>query len=78
MNDLIVVEKIALTVALVKPSRGFCLNHAMNSSSAMLYTRFVIREETLSRTGAFNLCHCHLVHELTRGTITQIPGGRGL
>ena len=34
----------ALTVALVKPGRGACWNHARNSSSAMLYTRFVIGE----------------------------------
>jgi hypothetical protein len=32
----------ALTVALVKPGRGACWSHSMNSSSAMLYTRFVI------------------------------------
>ena len=44
----------ALTVALVKPGRGSCWNQAMNSSSAMLYTRFVIGEETLSSTSAFN------------------------
>src|SRR5580698_8484295 len=47
----------ALTVALVKPGRGACWNHSINSFSAMLYTRFVIGEETLSRTSAFNLCH---------------------
>ena len=47
----------ALTVALVKPGRGACWNQAMNSSSAMLYTRRVIGEETLSSTSAFNLCH---------------------
>jgi hypothetical protein len=35
----------ALTVALLKPGRGSSLNHAMNSSSAMLYTRRVIGEE---------------------------------
>src|SRR5215470_16576150 len=44
----------ALTVALVKPGRGSCWNHARNSSRAMLYTRFVIGEETLSRTSVFN------------------------
>ena len=38
----------ALTVALLKPGRGSSLNHAMNSSRAMLYTRRVIGEETLS------------------------------
>src|SRR5437762_4456862 len=36
----------ALTVALVKPGRGACWNQGRNSSSAMLYTRFVIGEET--------------------------------
>ena len=29
-----------------------------NSSSAMLYARFVIADETLSSTSAFNRCHC--------------------
>jgi hypothetical protein len=38
----------ALTVAFLKPGRGACWNHAINSFSAMLYTRFVIGEETLS------------------------------
>src|SRR5579862_8984101 len=47
----------ALTVALVKPGRGACWNHARNSSSAMLYTRFVIGEETLSSTSAFSFSH---------------------
>ena len=47
----------ALTVALVKPGRGACLNHARNSSSAMLYTLFVIGEETLSSTICFNRSH---------------------
>ena len=47
----------ALTVALVKPARGACWNHPINSSSAMLYTRFVIGEETLSSTRVFNFCH---------------------
>src|ERR1035441_2104852 len=45
----------ALTVALVKPARGSCANQAKNSSSPRLYTRFVIGDETLSRTRAFNL-----------------------
>ena len=44
----------ALTVAFVKPGRGACWNQARNSSSAMLYTRFVIGEETLSCTSAFS------------------------
>src|SRR5579863_4157790 len=48
----------ALTVALVKPGRGACWNHAINSFSAMLYTRLVIGEETLSSTSAFNFSHC--------------------
>jgi hypothetical protein len=48
----------ALTVALVKPGRGASRNQAINSSSAMLYTLFVMGEETLSSTRAFNFCHC--------------------
>ena len=47
----------ALTVAFVNPGRGPSLNHARNSSSAMLYTRFVIGEETLSSTSCFNRSH---------------------
>ena len=47
----------ALTVALLKPGRGSSRNHAMNSSSAMLYTRRVIGEETLSSTSALSLYH---------------------
>ena len=47
----------ALTVALVKPGRGACWNQARNSFSAMLYTRFVIGEETLSSTSAFSFSH---------------------
>lgn len=46
----------ALTVALVKPGRGACCSQAMNSSSAVLYTRFVIGDETLSSTSCFNFC----------------------
>jgi hypothetical protein len=48
----------ALTVALVNPGRGACWNHSINSLSAMLYTRFVMGEETLSSTNAFNFSHC--------------------
>src|SRR5580658_2921127 len=48
----------ALTVALVKPGRGACWNHAINSFSAMLYTRFVIGDDTLSSTRDFNFSHC--------------------
>ena len=44
----------ALTVALVKPGRGISWNQHMNSFSAMLYTRFVIGEETLSSTILFS------------------------
>src|SRR5271157_3265846 len=47
----------AATVAFVKPGRGSWPYHSKNSSSAWLYTRFVIGEETLSSTSAFNLCH---------------------
>src|ERR1700691_4583827 len=47
----------ALTVALVKPGRGACWNHSINSFSAMLYTLFVIGEETLSSTSVFNFSH---------------------
>jgi hypothetical protein len=43
----------ALTVALVKPGRGSWAYQAKNSSRAMLYTRLVIGDETLSRTRAF-------------------------
>src|SRR5260370_10848057 len=51
----------ALTVALVKLGRGACWNHAKNSSGAMLYTLFVIGEETLSSTSVFNFCHCAIL-----------------
>jgi hypothetical protein len=47
----------ALTVALVKPGRGACWNQLKNSSSAMLYTRLVIGEETLSSTSVFSFSH---------------------
>jgi hypothetical protein len=50
---------------LVKPGRGACRYHSMNSSSAILYTRRVIGEETLSRTSAltFDLgSHHTLLH----------------
>ena len=47
------------TVAFVKPGRGAGWNHSINSLNAMLYTRFVIGEETLSRTSAF---HSQIVH----------------
>jgi len=47
----------ALTVALVKPGRGACWNQPRNSSNAMLYTRFVIGEETLSSTSVFSFSH---------------------
>jgi hypothetical protein len=51
----------ALTVAFVKSSRDARRNHAKNSSSAMLYTRFVIGDETESSTIAFNLPICWLL-----------------
>src|ERR1700693_5003329 len=47
----------ALTVTFVKPDRGACWNQSINSFSAMLYTRFVIGEETLSSTSAFTSSH---------------------
>jgi hypothetical protein len=47
----------ALTVAFVKPGRGASWNQPMNSSSAMLYTRFVIGDETLSSTSVFSFSH---------------------
>src|ERR1019366_5706701 len=47
----------ALTVAFVKPGRGACWNQPRNSSRAMLYTRFVIGEETLSSTSIFSFSH---------------------
>jgi hypothetical protein len=43
------------TVAFVKPGRGAGWNHSINSLNAMSYTRFVIGEETLSRSSAFTL-----------------------
>ena len=59
----------ALTVALVKPARGACWNQPMNSSRAMLYTRFVIGEETLSSTSVFNFCHCAIFSRLIKSFI---------
>jgi hypothetical protein len=44
-------------VALVKPGRGASWNQRINSSNAMLYTRLVIGEETLSSTSFFSFCH---------------------
>jgi hypothetical protein len=41
-------------VRVATTGRGACWNHPINSSSAMLYTRFVIGEETLSSTSVFN------------------------
>jgi hypothetical protein len=46
-----------LQVILAKPVRDDCRNQVRNSSIAMLYTRRVIGEETLSSTSAFNRCH---------------------
>src|ERR1019366_8925590 len=43
----------ALTVALVKPGRGSWAYQPKNSSRAMLYTRFVIDDETESSTRLF-------------------------
>src|SRR5882672_12144634 len=45
----------ALTVALLKPGRGACAYQFMNSFRAMLYTRRVIGDETLSRTSVLSL-----------------------
>src|SRR5262249_55110585 len=59
----------ALTVALVKPGRGACWNQSINSSSAMLYTRFVIGDETLSSTSVFNFCHCAIFSRLIKSFI---------
>ena len=59
----------ALTVALVKPGRGACWNHARNSFSAMLYTRFVIGEETLSSTSVFNFSHPSSFSTTTKSVI---------
>jgi hypothetical protein len=47
------VTRHALTVALVKPGRGSWAYHPKNSSRAMLYTRLVIGDETLSKTRDF-------------------------
>ena len=62
----------ALTVALVKPGRGACWNHPIISSNAMLYTLFVIGDETLSRTRVFNFCHCAIFSRLINSFI-QTP-----
>ena len=61
----------ALTVALVKPGRGACWNQAMNSSSAMLYTRRVIGEETLSSTSAFSRSHCAIFSTAIKSSISS-------
>ena len=47
------VTRQADTVALVKPGRGSWAYQAKNSSRAMLYTRFVIGDETESSTRLF-------------------------
>src|SRR6185436_12179603 len=47
----------ALTVALLNPGRGASRNQSRNSFSAMLYTRRVIGEETLSRTNFLRKFH---------------------
>jgi len=52
-------------VALVKPGRGACWNQPINSFSAMLYTRFVIGEETLSSTNAFNFSYSAIFSSTT-------------
>jgi hypothetical protein len=67
----------ALTVALVKPGRGACLNQSMNSSSAMLYTRRVIGEETLSSTSAFSLCHSASFSTTIKSFIQVLLMGHG-
>ena len=36
----------------------------------MLYTRFVIGEETLSRTSAFNFCHCAIFSTAIKSCIS--------
>jgi hypothetical protein len=59
----------ALTVTFVKPGRGACWNHAINSFSAMLYTRFVIGEETLSSTSIFNFSHWPIFSIATKSFI---------
>jgi hypothetical protein len=60
----------ALTVALVKPGRA-CWNHAINSFSAMLYTRFVIGEETLSSTSISNFSHWAIFSITTKSFIVS-------
>ena len=47
------VTRQADTVALVKPGRGSWAYQAKNSSRAMLYTRFLIGDETESSTRLF-------------------------
>jgi len=49
----------------VKPGRGACWNQPINSFSAMLYTRFVIGEETLSSTNAFNFSYSAIFSSTT-------------
>ena len=55
----------ALTVALLKPVRDSRLYHSKNSSSAMLYTRRVIGEETLSNTSPLSFCHSAVLFTTT-------------
>src|SRR5258708_10083308 len=59
----------ALTVALLNPGRGACRNQSRNSFSAMLYTRRVIGDETLSRTSVFNLCQSAAFEAKTKSLI---------
>jgi hypothetical protein len=49
--------------------RGACWNHAINSFRAMLYTRFVIGEETLSSTSVFNFSHWAIFSIATKSFI---------
>ena len=56
----------------VKPGRGSPWNKAMNSSNAMLYTRFVIGEDTLSRTSAFKFCPCAIFSTTIKSLISVL------
>jgi hypothetical protein len=65
----------ALTVALVNPGRGACWNYVINSFRAMLYTRFVIGEDTLSSTSIFSFSHWAIFSITTKSFIFSLFNG---
>src|ERR1017187_9445920 len=82
------VTRHALTVALVKPGRGSWAYQQKNSSRAILYTRFVIGDETLSRTRDFIRRHSFVLSTTVNsfilhllmgniGSLTTLPLGGG-